>query len=148
MNLMVSSDIIIFKYSILGQGLCTSVAGVISCIVLWGKLKQIFLLFSFHFCFVATSCGWLVPAEKEHWYSAFHKQVAYTFLGLHLMHYSSLTLSWYFLSVCPSFSRAPHLFSLPDIFEIVTSKLPKYSDRPYFHTLHHVGFHCWSCFKS
>lgn len=35
---MVSSDIIIFKYSILGQGLCTLVAGVISCIVLWGKL--------------------------------------------------------------------------------------------------------------
>jgi len=148
MNLMVSSDIIIFKYSILPGFMhfgswCNKLHRPL------GKTHtQIFLLFSFHFCFVATSCGWLVPAEKEHWYSAFHKQVAYTFLGLHLMHYSSLTLSWYFLSVCPSFSRAPHLFSLPDIFEIVTSKLPKYSDRPYFHTLHHVGFHCWSCFKS
>lgn len=110
---MVSSDIIIFKYSILGQGLCTSVAGVISCIVLWGKLKQIFLLFSFHFCFVATSCGWLVPAEKEHWHhSAFHKHMAYTFLGLHLMHYSSLTLNWYFLSVLLSHMHLIYFLSL------------------------------------
>lgn len=45
-----------------------------------GKTSNIFLLFSFHFCFVAPShlAGWLVPAEKEHWYySAFHRHVAY-----------------------------------------------------------------------
>lgn len=80
MNVIVSSEFIIYKSSILGHSLCTFVAGVISCIVLWGKLKQIILLFSFPFHFMASSylAGLFVLAEKECWYhSVLHKHVAY-----------------------------------------------------------------------
>lgn len=127
-NIMFSSEFIIYKSSVLGHSLCPSVVSVISCIVLWGKLKQISLLFSFHFMASSNLAGLFVPAEKESWYHfVLHKHVAYV-PRLHFVRYSLLTLRINIL--CPSFSHAPHYFFLffffvvvPDIFQ-KSRKLP------------------------
>lgn len=118
---MVSSEFIIYQSSILGHDLRTSVASVISCIVLWGKLKQIILLLSFPFNFVASSnlAGLFVPVLVS-----FSASQTCGIPGLHFVHYSSLTLR--INSVLRSPTHLTFFFFLVVVRDIFkkSSKLP------------------------